>query len=333
MKTLVIGDLHFDNKPHGLLEAQKECIKSIIDNNRNVDSTIFLGDLMMHRKPYPRVLLALKEVIDYASEIAKVTIIRGNHDSENKSDDGVTSLSLFENDKITVVIQTWYDHRTKRAFIPHYEDEDRIKTDLAEVPKGYTVFGHFGYCGALNSAGDADFTLAPGDFRNPTYLGHIHRHRRSGVISLVGTPYSTNFTEHLKENFYAVIEDGEAEFKSVEFGPRHLVIDYDSVEENLDWINDPSYFTLLRLVINTVDKDQDSVTSLMDQLKVGYVEVKYKPLTDEKLPPSELDPDHPITEVSEALIEDYINSSSTKISKEELFKGLQLIYENQQDRD
>ena len=86
-------------------------------------------------------------------------------------------------------------------------------------------------------------------------------------------------------------------------------------------------------MINTVDKDQDSVTSLMDKLKVGYVEVKYKPLTDEKLPPSELDPANPVTEVSEALIEDYINSSSTKIAKEELLNGLQLIYENQQDRD
>ena len=64
-KTLVIGDLHFDNKPFGLLEAQTQCIKDIIDSNEDVNDVIFLGDLMMHRKPYPRVLLALKEVIDY----------------------------------------------------------------------------------------------------------------------------------------------------------------------------------------------------------------------------------------------------------------------------
>ena len=236
MKTLVIGDLHFDNKPHGLLEAQKECIKRII-HSEHVDDVVFLGDLMMHRKPYPRVLLALKEVIDFASTRAEVTIIRGNHDSENKSDDGVTALSLLEKKasqeilpftrnrsyRVRVVTQTWYDHRTKRSFIPHYEDEEHIKESLENTPQGYTIYGHFGYRGALNSAGDADCSISPGDFKHPTYLGHIHRHRRSGVISLVGTPYSTNFTEHLKENFYAVIEDGEPEFKTVEFGPRHMV--------------------------------------------------------------------------------------------------------------
>tara|TARA_R110002051_G_scaffold289537_2_gene352616 strand:+ start:4660 stop:5661 length:1002 start_codon:yes stop_codon:yes gene_type:complete len=333
MKTLVIGDLHFDNKPFGLLEAQKQCIKDIIHSNEDVDDIIFLGDLMMHRKPYPCVLLALKEVIDYASGYSKVTIIRGNHDSENKSDDGVTALSLFESDRVNVITQTWYDDKTKRAFIPHYEDEDRIKTDLASVPRGYTVFGHFGYCGSLNSAGDNDFSLLPTDFVNSTYLGHIHRHARTKNITLLGTPYSTNYTEHLKENFYALIQNGAAQYKPIEFGPRHLVVDYESIEENLDWINDKKYFTLLRIIINTVDADQDSVATLMDKLEVGYVEVKYKPVTDEKLPQSELDPDSPITNVSDALIEDYINASNTKIPKEVLLNSLQTIYENKQSRD
>jgi predicted phosphodiesterase len=347
MKTLVIGDLHFDNKPYGLLAAQKKCIKDIIDLNPKAGHIIFLGDLMMHRKPYPSVLLALKEVIDYASSKATVTIIRGNHDSENKSDDGVTALSLFEknacqdlipnpknkHNAVRVVTHTWYDHRNKMAFIPHYEDEDRIKEDLAQVPRDYTVFGHFGYCGSLNSAGDNDFALLPSDFKHTTYLGHIHGHTISKNITLLGTPYTTNFTEHLKENFYAVLFSGAAQYMPIEFGPRHLVVDYESIEENLDWINDKKYFTLLRIIINTVDSEQDSVASLMDKLDVGYVEVKYKPVTDEKLPQSSLDPDSPITHVSDALIEDYINATSTKISKEVLLEGLQTIHENKQSRD
>jgi predicted phosphodiesterase len=333
MKTLVIGDLHFDNKPFGLLEAQAACVKQIYKKERGVDDVIFLGDLMMHRKPYPRVLLALKDAMDYISKKSNVTIIRGNHDSENKSDDGVTALSLMEKGNVKVVTHTWFDYKTKRSFIPHYEDETKIKEALAATPKGYSVFGHFGYCGALNSAGDADFTLAPGDFRHPTYLGHIHRFNCTDNITLLGTPYTTNFTEHLKENFYAVISDDKVKIKPVEFGPRHLIIDYDLVLENLDWINDPKYFTLVRVLINTVNPDQNGIAELLDGLSVGYVEVKYKPLSDEKLPQSNLDPDNPVTDVSDELIEDYINASNTNISKDLLLKGLQLIYENQQNRD
>jgi len=334
MKTLVIGDLHFDNKPHGLLHAQQESIKFLIAEHSDVDDVIFLGDLMMHRKPYPRVLLALKEVIDFAVDQGKrVTIIRGNHDSENKSDDGVTALSLLEGKSVDVVTHTWYDYKTKRAFIPHYEDESKIKEALVNTPKGYTVFGHFGYCGSLNSAGDADFSLSLDDFNNPTFLGHIHRFGSSGFVTLLGTPYSTNFTEHLKENYYAILEDGEVTLKSVDWGPRHIVINCDTIEENLEWINDDSYFTLLRIMVNTIHEDQSSLSDLTDKLKVGYTEIKYKPLLDDKLPMSSLDPDNPVMEISEHLIEEYINASPTMLGKDKLYEGLQFIYENQQGRD
>ena len=348
VKTLIIGDLHFDNKPFGLLKAQKECIKEIILTNKNVDHIIFLGDLMMHRKPFPSVLLALKEVIDCASSRAMVTIIRGNHDSENKSDDGVTALSLFEksaaqellpdsrnrSNHVRVVTQTLYDHRAKMVFIPHYEDEERIKKDLSEVPRDYTVFGHFGYCGSLNSAGDNDFSLALHDFRNPTVLGHIHRHHRGEAVTLLGTPYTTNFGEAGKDCYYGVLDENGLEKIPTKGGPRHLVVDYDNVEDNLDWINDDgnSYFTLLRINISTINEDQDRIADLCDKLKVGSIEVKYKPLLDEK---EEFETDGRVftTALNDELIDFYINSSKTKINKEDLLSGLKLIHENQQDRN
>jgi metallophosphoesterase superfamily enzyme len=125
MQTLVIGDLHFDNKPMGMLDAQKEAIIKICKENPDCKKVIFLGDLMMHRSPRPSVLLALKEVIDEVSKDKAVYILRGNHDSVTKSDDGITSLSLFESPSVRVITQTWYDHKNKYAFIPHYEDETK----------------------------------------------------------------------------------------------------------------------------------------------------------------------------------------------------------------
>tara|TARA_R110000782_G_scaffold2410_1_gene9463 strand:- start:1213 stop:2226 length:1014 start_codon:yes stop_codon:yes gene_type:complete len=335
VKTLIIGDLHFDNKPMGMLDAQKEAIKKICKDNMDCDKVIFLGDLMMHRNPRPTVLLALKELMDEVSKDKEVYILRGNHDSVTKADDGVTALSLLESSKVKVITQTWYDNKNKWAFIPHYEDEEKIKQDLAGVPKGYTVFGHFGYYGVLNSAGDADFSLSLSDFRNPTILGHIHKEGRNGNVTVLGTPYSTNFGEAGKDCFYGILrEDGLEKMPSLG-GPRHLVVDYDNVEDNLDWINqdtEPHHYTLLRININTIDEDQDRIAELCDKIKVGSLEIKYKPLLDEK---DEFETDGRVftTALNDELIDHYINSSKTKINKEELLSGLKLIHENQQDRN
>jgi DNA repair exonuclease SbcCD nuclease subunit len=340
VKTLVIGDLHFDCKDRNLLKSQVDTVKRIATEalwRDDIDQCIFLGDLMMHRRPSPAVLLALKDVIEWCeSKFKQIYILRGNHDSMTKADDGVTALSLFSNPiepKTTIITQTFFDDKYERVFIPHYEDERRIKEYLSQVPRGYAVFGHFGYHGALNSAGDADFGLRVSDFRNTTVLGHIHKATCTDKITVLGTPYTTNFGEAGKDCYYGVIERNSIERFPIEFGPRHLVLDYDSVEENLDWINAPEFYTMLRINVNTLSESQDAVAHLIDKLDVGKVEVKYKPLFDDKDEFDISSNTNVATDLSDELIEEYINSSSSKIGKEELMKGLSLIYENQRSRN
>jgi len=349
MKTLVIGDLHFDDKPLGLLAAQKEAVLKICRENTECSKVIFLGDLMMHRHPRPTVLLALKEVMDEVCKTKEVFILRGNHDSVTKADDGITSLSLFEKPEtqqliphprnktkqIHVITETCYNHRYEWAFIPHYEDDEKIKEDLSKVPEGYMVFGHFGYNGVLDSAGDGDFGLALSDFKNPTILGHIHRESSKGGVTVLGTPYSTSFGEAGKDNYYGILTGSSLEKIPTEWGPRHLLMDYDKIEDNLDWINadkTSANFTLLRININTINEDQDQIATLCDAITAPYIEIKYKPLLDEK---EEFETDNKVftTAINDELIEHYINSSNVSINKEELLSGLKLIHENQQNRD
>ena len=333
VKALVIGDLHFNEKPIGLLEAQKKAVLEIVSRHPECEQVIFLGDLMMHRNPRPVVLIALKEVIDEISKTKEVFILRGNHDSVNKSDDGVTALTLLESKRVKVITQTWVDEKNKRVFIPHYENEERIKKYLAESPAGYTTFGHFGYYGSLNSAGDADFGLSITDFPNPTILGHIHGFRQEKNITILGTPYSTNFSEFYKENFYGVLDGSHIELFPITFGPRHLPIDYYSLEENLPLVNDSNYFTMLRVLVSTINEDHNKIADLLEQVSVGYTEVKYKPLLDDEEVVNIDSLINPVVQINDALIEEYINSSNTKISKEKLMEGLSLIHENQQSRN
>lgn len=333
MSALVIGDLHFEDKPQGMMQAQSDAITKICRLNKDKCSkVVFLGDLMMHRSPRPTVLLALQNMFKAITALGyECYVLRGNHDSVTKADDGVTALTLFSNETVHVITKYWEDHDNEWVFIPHYEDESKIKEFLSNAPSGYTVFGHFGYYGVLNSAGDADFNLSISDFKNPTILGHIHKEGRNGSVSVLGTPYTTGFGEAGKDCYYGILNQGNLEKVSCEYGPRHIVIDYDNVEENLPWLNGGDY-NLVRINVGTLDEGMGSIAETVDKIKAPFVEVKYKPLLDEK---EVFTPDDRIVSsvMSNELIEHYINSSNTKISKEDLLEGLKMIHENQQNRN
>ena len=325
MRTLVLGDLHLKEGAKGHLQAQVDCIVGII-RKTECSYIIFLGDVFMHRKPTPSVLLALQKILA-ACEFKHVTILRGNHDSETKADDGVTALTVFEKfhfkfEGVSVITQTYHDHELKRSFIPHYENEETIKEALANVPEGYLILGHFGYRGCLNSAGDADSNIRLEDFPSPTFLGHIHRFsinecgENRNVVTL-GTPYTTNFGEAGKPNYYAVLEDNSnaGPLEEVKTGPRHLIYNVKDLEANLDEINDPNWYTMLRVQI-----DADHAPIPYDKLNVASIDVTYNPVfNEEEL--SSFSPERNLFSINEVIIEDYVDGANSIIPKETLMEG------------
>ena len=318
MKTLLLTDLHLSHKPLGLLEAQKECILKIFEEE-NPDEVIIMGDLVMVRRPPPLVLSVLHNIIKSIEQKCSVVLLRGNHDSDNRSDDGLTIFSLFESPNVKVVTQLTHDYDKKRTYIPHYEDQNRIKAILSTIPKNHSVFGHFGYAGCLNSCGDADFSIGLDNFNTPTYLGHIHRFRQDGKVTILGTPYSTNFGESDKENYYAILDDTGANYFPITFGPRYLMVERDEVEERLAEINDANYFTILRVNLSPGDTDPP-----YDAINVDHMEVKFRPAFDEERL-SEFTPSRDLFSLNEVILEDYIDSANTDLPKEKIMEGFRLI--------
>ena len=326
MRTLLITDLHLNSRIQGLLAAQVDCILSIFQKEKP-DEVIILGDVFMYRKPSPSELIAFKKLLD-GMVTAEVVVLRGNHDSETKADDGTTALSLYKKLGVTIVTQTHTDHKRKRVYIPHYENEKTIIAALEMAPEDYTVFGHFGYAGSLNSAGDADFGIQLSNFTSPTFLGHIHsfgerqgglREPRPRVVCL-GTPYTTNYGEVFKDNFYAILEEGEEpEYKDCASGPRHLVYSAKEVENNLTTINDPNYFTFLRVMVGA-----DHYPIPYDQLKVAYVDVKYAPVFNEE-EVSTYSPERDLFSINDMIISDYVESANSTIPIKTLMEGYRLL--------
>ncbi|HIB84293.1 MAG TPA: hypothetical protein EYO59_06765 [Chromatiaceae bacterium] len=171
MRTLLITDLHLNSRVRGLLDAQCKCILDIFQKEKPQE-VIIMGDVFMYRKPSPSELITFKRILDRMIS-SEVVVLRGNHDSETKADDGTTALSLYKKLGVMIITQTHIDHQRKRVYIPHYENEKTITSALEMAPEDYTIFGHFGYAGSLNSAGDADFGIKLSNFNNPTFLENI----------------------------------------------------------------------------------------------------------------------------------------------------------------
>ena len=335
MRTLLITDLHLNSKIPGLLDSQVSCFHKILKDEKP-DDVIIMGDVFMHRKPTPSELLSFKEILKECTgtEGRKTVIIRGNHDSETKADDGVTALSVFENEYISVATHAHTDTIKKRVFIPHYENEEHIIYLLEMVPENYTVFGHFGYAGCLNSVGDADFSLSLRHFGNTTYLGHIHNfvqgqgglREANTKVTCLGTPYTTNYGESFKDSFYAILDGDSVEYKKPNCGPRHLVYSSQDLDEttprgreNLEIINDTNFTTFLRVMV-----DIDHFPIPYEKLNVHTIDVKYSPVFNEE-DLSSYTPERELFTINEMIISDYVEQANSTIPFNTLMEGYRLL--------
>lgn len=333
-KYLIIGDIHLrDYSNHKkYLYHQVQTIQDIILTHFDcIDGIIFLGDVFHFRKPSASEILAFRRIVNYTR--LPITVLRGNHDSETKGDDGVTVLSAFSGyNNVKIYNHIGRDNEHGFTFIPHYENQDTIKKALGEVPPGDIVFGHFGYLGAYNAIGDFDSNIPLGEFNNFTILGHIHRTKfASDKVITLGTPYTTDYQEAGKGNVIGILTgkkgDWNLELEEVTHGLRHMAIPSEDLEANIEDINNPRFYTLMRVYLNQLsDIDSASIRrDLLEQYKVAWVDIKFTPLMDDKKDVSTFQPRGKILQIDDELIEKYVDENVTEIPKEDLMEGLEIL--------
>lgn len=326
MKTLVFGDLHLDDKYPGYLKAQVDTILEVAQRE-NPQVIVFLGDVFHYRKPTPEVLLALRKIV--SSIDREIILIRGNHDSSTKADDGVTALSLFEGGNVNVCTHHEFWDFYNYEFIPHYENESTIVEKLSNpLGDANTIkFGHFGYHGSLNSAGDMDFNIDKkllSDAR--IILGHIHKFQVEGNVTVLGTPWSTSFGECDYEHYYAVITGSPKEYREITYkkmdrGVRYLVYPYEALEANESIIKDPNYFTVLRVLLSRFDNINtvDLRKNILEKYKCAYVDLKFIPTLKNKFDRlSNFETTQTITEINDELIDSYLDENQSQIPNADL---------------
>ena len=331
LKVLMITDNHLGDVIPGYLDAQVECLKNIYDTDE-FDHVLMLGDVFIKRSPKPKVLLKTQELLNYFSRKSDVTIIKGNHDAETKADDGVTALSLFKTDRIRIFEHVGGDSEMGWFFIPHYENEGFIKESLESCPEHYLVFGHFGYIDYMSYARKYGGILDLSYFRNRTFLGHLHNNITKGRVTVLGTQYTTTYRESDKVNWYGILEGEPYNWtytqKKVEGlgGPRHLTYAIEDIYNNLEKINDPAYFTMLRVWIDSLSGD--NTVSLQNDLakccNVKHIDIQYNPVFPED-EISNFTPSEEVFTITDDMIDNYIEQTTTMLSKEDLLESLKLL--------
>jgi len=336
MKILIFGDLHLNNTYEGWAENQVRTIEKIV-RKELPECIVFLGDVFHHRRPHPEILLAARDLFDKLKSLTKekIFIVRGNHDSVDKSDNGVTALSLFEDSKLEVVTHIKVDKKYGLCFIPHYEDESHVKAFLSTFDAGIPIFGHFGYEDCINVNGYFNFQV-PFDYVNKsmTFLGHLHQFSQNENVTILGTPWSTNFGEAGSTHYYAVLQGSHwqwnhFEIEEITYGVRHYVVNNSHLQQLQEDIKNPEYFTLLRVIMDKfLDESNNNVRDkILKDFEVGYVDLKFQPIFDKKLNSrlSDFDPQKSFEELNDSLIDKYLEEQKSTIPTEILKQGLDKI--------
>jgi len=336
-KCLIIGDTHYDTKCEGYLENQIESTIRIVKEHKPTH-IVFLGDIYHHRKPTPEVIVAVQKMFYALRTLAEsIYVLRGNHDSQNRNDDGLTVLDTLEwpHSPVRVVKHTILDPDLNFLLIPHYEDDEVIKKHLLSAKNEKTIaFGHFSYTPDHLGIRGFESSIKLDDFKCRTILGHIHKYLEDEHVTILGTPWTTNFGESDKVNFVGILEEtpngwGPLNKFKVGYGPRFYEAPYDALEAMADEISDPNYFTLLRVTIDKFSDDPPSLlrSDIANKFKVAHVDLKCQPVYDEMLNDrlSGYDPNVPLTVIDTDIIGKYIEEQCSTIPKEKLEEGINII--------
>lgn len=231
--ALMITDLHVKAET---LERVLRCLERTREEaiQRECMNVIMLGDWWDARN-----ILSVRHVHALMDELQtwkmiglKLTIIPGNHDqvSMNGLIHGVRIFDPFDN--VTIAHNPIHDDTKQIAILPWREDPEAQAQLFAEVPDGWTVFGHAEAPGAMSNNGKK----MPGRFKlsdlrrvRACYLGHFHKRQQiEDHCWYIGNPYEKDFGEMGEPKGIAFVTSEMLEPEWIPFNdmPRHHRLTY-----------------------------------------------------------------------------------------------------------
>jgi len=185
MQFLIVGDPHA--QPKNLADMEK-LVNFIAKKAKGVDYIVLMGDQNhFHNVVYATVQNFWLKSLQKLSKVARVVMIRGNHDQSSHQENADSSLEVFKSlENVVVVDEPIFiaDH----LFVPYYHDESSFKKVLA--PASY-LWMHQTVDGSQYEGGfyaPDGFSLDLFEPYKKVISGHIHKTQTIRNIHYVGTP-------------------------------------------------------------------------------------------------------------------------------------------------
>lgn len=228
MVDLVTADLHLSENPRDAYRFVfiEETLPRMISEH-HVGRVIILGDITEAKDRHSAKLTnRIAQALDEIAAVAKVIILRGNHDYLDADHPFFQFMGLVNG--IRWINQVVYDGED--LFIPH-TPADKFKFDnKVELKHGY-IFCHNTFDGALSESGKVLPGVPVSVFpkRAKVISGDVHVPQVLGPVTYVGAPYRIDFGDDFEPRVLLLNESGRVSLP-VE-GPQKRLVVFDKPDD------------------------------------------------------------------------------------------------------
>ena len=297
MRTLVIGDLHFDNTKNYVANSNSfnEVLQTLFwikDKVKELkpDMTLFLGDIFDNPSTITTSVISIvSEYFNNLSELSPLVIISGNHDILENNDTNIkindevlkykgNLLSIFKGNKRIAVlekIKTFeIDKETDYIFIPF---TDNIPTKLIEhlqkdkIGNKKIIFGHFDIAevpymqleaknGNIDLNNYVNLDLIKHLKIHKVYLGHVHDKYTIENVEFLGACRNINFNNRQPSKGIYLFDSDKDNYEYFENPYSPIYVTLNSFDELLKYIEEHDKLELLKTNVKLKFSTNDEVT-------------------------------------------------------------------------
>ena len=297
MRTLVIGDLHFDNTKNYVANSNSfnEVLQTLFwikDKVKELkpDITVFLGDIFDNPSTITTSVISIvSEYFNNLSNLSLLVILSGNHDILENNDTNIkindeilnykgNLLSIFKGNKRIAVlekIKTFeIDKETDYIFIPF---TDNIPNKLIEhlqkdkIGNKKIIFGHFDIAdapymqleaknGNINLNNYVNLDLIKHLKIHKVYLGHVHDKYNIENVEFLGACRNINFNNKQPSKGIYLFDSDKDGYEYFENPYSPIYVTLNSFDELLKYIEEHDKLELLKTNVKLKFSTNDEVT-------------------------------------------------------------------------
>lgn len=288
-KILIIGDLHLrislgyaENIKDGRKQEYQDVLNCIIENSKNCNKIIFLGDNFNYKNNPAIVVREFTSLLERLGD-KDIYILAGNHEINYSTNEVSTAISYLKEisnkkwhiiEEITQINDYVFCPYITKTKMETETNEDGAKKLLTLLPKGKILFCHQSLSNININGQNTDFfpeIVLPQKELSKKYekvfAGHLHQNNDiSNKLIIVGSIFCNEVGE--KEKFIYTLDEDTLETTKISLPVRQIIKLENPTEEEIKSIPNNS---IVKIII-TKEKTIEEINIIKELLENTFSE-------------------------------------------------------------